>query len=195
MGSQSNIVSHPYAATLIRIKAKQLCRRTDFTRCQVEDLQQSMWAYLVEKATLYDPGRGNIEAFITNLVNTWVAMELRHRGREKRRLAHRNVPLDSTLIEQDGDSVPMRSVLGEEDLLRRLGRAPESESDRFEVREAIAHAITQLTPEQQALLTDVVESGVATAAMQRDISPSTVRRRLSEMRDIFGDAGLGPEGR
>jgi RNA polymerase sigma factor (sigma-70 family) len=195
MASSHPVVSHPYAATLIRIKAKQLCRRTDFTRCQVEDLQQSMWAYLVEKATLYDPDRGNIEAFITNLINTWVAMELRHRGREKRRLAHRNISLDSTMIEHDGDRVPMGSVLGETDLLRRLGRAPGSESDRFEIREAIAQAIKKLSPDQQALLADVVESGVASAAKHRDISPSTVRRRLSEMRDIFGDAGLGPEGR
>jgi len=43
MASSHPVVTSPFAATFIRIKAKQLCRRTDFTPCEVEDLQQSMW--------------------------------------------------------------------------------------------------------------------------------------------------------
>lgn len=195
MASSHPVVTHPYAATLIRIKAKQLCRRTDFSRCEVEDLQQSMRAYLVEKAPLYDPTRGNLEAFITNLVNTWVGMELRRRGREKRRLAHRNVSLDTTMIEHEGDQVPLGAAISEVDLLRRLGRTPESAQDRIELREAIANAIQKLTPDQQALLSDVMDSDVSTAADRHGVSPSTVRRRLNQMRQVFSRAGLDPDAR
>ncbi len=190
MASSHPVVSHPYAATLIRIKARQLCRRTDFTRCEVEDLQQSMWAYLIEKAPLYDPARGNFEAFITNLVTTWVGLELRRRGREKRRLAHRNVSIDTTMIEHEGDHVLLGAALCEADLLRRLGRQPESETDRLEVREALAHAIKQLSFEQRVLLADVVASDISTAAERYGVSPSTIRRRLNRMREVFRDAGV-----
>jgi RNA polymerase sigma factor (sigma-70 family) len=193
MASSHPVVTHPYAATLIRIKARQLCRRTDFSRCEVEDLQQSMRAYLIEKAPLYDPARGNLEAFITNLVNTWVGLELRRRGREKRRLAHRNVSIDSTTMEYDGEQTPLSQMLGEADLLRRLGRQPESDTDRLEVREALQHAIAQLLPEQRALLLDVVKTNVVTAAERHGVSPSTVRRRLNQMRDIFRDARFDRE--
>ncbi len=195
MGSQTNIVTHPYAATLIRIKAKQLCRRTDFTRCEVEDLQQSMWAYLVEKAPLYNPNRRNIEAFITMLVNTWVAMELRHRGREKRQPARRNASMERTMVLHEGDALPLGKTLSESDRLRRLGLELGSDSEDFEKREAIAHAVSQLTFEQQKLLADVAETNVVAAADKHGVSPSTVRRRLNAMRKIFNNAGFGPDAR
>lgn len=190
MAESHPVVSHPYAATLIRIKARQLCRRTDFTRSEVEDLQHSMWAYLIEKAPLYDPKRGNIEAFITTLVTTWVAQELRRRSREKRRQAHYNASLDTTMIEQEGDQVPLGKTLDEADLLRRLGRHPESQTDRLVVREAILHAVKRLSAEQQELLADVLDSDISTAAERHGVSPSTVRRWLNKMREVFRDAGF-----
>jgi len=193
MAESHPVVSHPYAATLIRIKARQLCRRTDFTRCEVEDLQQSMWAYLIEKAVLYDPARGNLEAFITTLVNTWVGMELRRRSREKRRQAHYNASLDTTMVKHEGDEVPLGATLGEADLLRRLGRQPESQTDRYVVREAILHAVKQLSAEQQELLADVLDSDITTAAERHGVSPSTVRRRLNKMREAFRDAGFNQD--
>ena len=190
MGSQTNIVSHPYAATLIRIKAKQLCRRTDFTRCEVGDLQDEMWTYLIKKEHLYDPAKGNCEAFIAMLVNTWVAMELRRRNREKRRQTYRNASLERTVVINEGDAVPLGRILSESDQLRRLGLGLRSDIEDFEQREAIAHAVSKLTFEQQKLLADVQDTDIRTAAKRRGVSRSTVRRRLDEMREIFENAGL-----
>ncbi|MEO0474353.1 MAG: hypothetical protein AAF085_00085 [Planctomycetota bacterium] len=195
MASSHPVVTHPYAATLIRIKARQLCRRTDFRRCDVEDLQQSMWAYLIEKASLYDPQRANIEAFVTNLVTTWVKMELRKRGREKRRLACRDVSLDSTMVESDGDQVPLASVLGEADLLRRLGQVVESSIDRVDLREAIAHAMSQMTADERELVFDVMNTGITATAQRHNVSPSTVRRYLNRMKHLFREAGLDLDAR
>ena len=194
MAERHPVVTHPYAATLIRIKARQLCRRTDFARHELPDLQQSMRKYLLEREPGFDPARGNVEAFITMLINTWVAMELRHRSREKRRLAHRDVSLDSTLIEHDGDYVPMASVLTEDDFLRRLhGTAEPTDADRREVREAIQHALRGLTAEQRELLADVVDTDQSTAAIKHGVSPSTVGRRLQAMRDTFRKTGFGAD--
>lgn len=193
MAQSHPVVSHPYVSTLIRIKAKQLCRRSEFTRCELEDIQQRMRQTLIEKAGQYDPDRGNLEAFITMVIKTWIAEEIRYRNRELRRQSYSAVPMDSTTVDCDGDSVPLTSVLGEADLLRRLGRDPQDDIERLIVRDAIDHAMKRLTPEQQGLLIDIRNSDTATAAKRHGISESTVRRRLAAMRDAFSKAGLGPE--
>jgi hypothetical protein len=51
-----------------------------------------MRLYLLEKAHLFDPVRGNLEAFVTNAINTWVGMELRYRERDKRRESYKRFP-------------------------------------------------------------------------------------------------------
>ncbi|MHC4247365.1 MAG: hypothetical protein ACYSUU_11245 [Planctomycetota bacterium] len=48
-------------------------------------MQQEMRLYLWKKADLFDPSRGNIEAFVTTAINSWVGMQLRRLERLKRR--------------------------------------------------------------------------------------------------------------
>lgn len=191
MANSQTIVSHPFTDTFIRIKARQLCRRTDYSRSDFDDLQQGMRLYLLEKAHLYDPSRGTIEAFVTNAVNTWVGMDLRRRGRLKRSNGSPTISLEGTMVECEGDTVELGSVLGEDDLLRRTGGGGISEIDKIDMRDAVAHAMTTLTDDERDLLRHVVDHGVASAARQRGVSRRQIENALARMRGRFEDAGFG----
>lgn len=191
MAERHDIVSDPFTVTLIRIKARQLCRRSDFSRSDYDDIRQSMRLYLLEKAHLFDPVRGNLEAFVTNAINTWVGMELRYRERDKRRESYRAVSLESTPVECDGDVTTLGQVLLEEDGRRLPQTDPRSPVEQFELREAVQHAMQNVQPEDRAILIHAAEHGVASAARAFGRSRRQVLNTLARARIHFEKAGLG----
>jgi len=192
MAELHDVVSDPFTVTLIRIKARQLCRRSDISRSDYGDLRQDMRLYLLEKAHLFDPARGTIEAFVTNCINTWVAIRLRYRKRQKRRESYKAVSLERTPVECDGDITTLGAVLLEEDGQRLTQAYPISPVEHFELREAIEHVMQGLEPDDRALLAHVAEHGVASAARQRNVSRRQINNALARMRSRFEKAGLGP---
>lgn len=191
MASSHTIVSFPFTVSLIGFKAAQLCRRSDFSRSDREDLEQAMRLYLMEKAHLFDPARGNLEAFVTNALKTWVAMELRFRKRDKRSESYRAASLDGTPVECEGDVTCLGAVLLEEDGNRRTQTQPLSPSDQLELREAIAHVMARLDPKDQALLASVAGNGVTATAKALGVSWRQVANALARIRGEFEKAGLG----
>jgi len=192
MAESHDVVSDPFTVTLIRIKARQLCRRSDFSRSDYDDLRQDMRLYLLEKGHLFDPARGNIEAFVTNALRTWVAMRLRYRNREKRRESYKVVSLERTRVECDGDTTTLGAVLLEEDGRRLTQAYPISAVERFELREAIEHAMQGLEPDDRALLIQVAEHGITSTAKSLGVSWRQVDNAMTRIRALFKKAGLGP---
>jgi len=191
MAERHEIVSDPFTVTLIRIKARQLCRRSDFSRSDYDDIRQSMRLYLLEKAHLFDPVRGNLEAFVTNAINTWVGMELRYRERDKRRESYKAVSLERTPVECDGDVTTLGQVLLEEDGRRLTQTDPQSPVEQLELREAVQHAMQNVQPEDRAILIHAAEHGVASAARAFGRSRRQVLNTLARARIHFEKAGLG----
>ncbi|MEW6198079.1 MAG: hypothetical protein AB1601_05365 [Planctomycetota bacterium] len=191
MAERHDIVSDPFTVTLIRIKARQLCRRSDFSRSDYDDIRQSMRLYLLEKAHLFDPVRGNLEAFVTNAINTWVGMELRYRERDKRRESYKAVSLEGTPVECDGDVTTLGQVLLEEDGRRLTQTDPQSPVEQLELREAVQHAMQNVQPEDRAILIHAAEHGVASAARAFGRSRRQVLNTLARARIHFEKAGLG----
>lgn len=191
MAERHDIVSDPFTVTLIRIKAHQLCRRSDFSRSDYDDIRQSMCLYLLEKAHLFDPVRGNLEAFVTNAINTWVGMELRYRERDKRRESYKAVSLERTPVECDGDVTTLGQVLLEEDGWRLTQTDPQSPVEQLELREAVQRAMQNVQPEDRAILIHAAEHGVASAARAFGRSRRQVLNTLARARIHFEKAGLG----
>ncbi len=191
MAEFHDVVSDPFTVTLIRIKARQLCRRSDFSRSDYDDIRQGMRLYLLEKAHLFDPVRGNLEAFVTNAIKTWTAMALRYRNRDKRRESFKAVSLEGTPVECDGDITTLGAVLLEEDGRRRTRTYPLSAVEQFELREAVQHAMQDLKPEDRAILVHVAEHGVASAARAFSRSRRQVLKTMARARIRFEKAGLG----
>lgn len=193
MGSQSNIATHPFTQTFTRIRAYQLCRRTDFARHEFDDLQQGMKQYLLERASTFNPERGSAEAFITNLVNTWVAMELRRRGRLKRRGSHRNLSLNSTFVQCEDDYTALGNVMGDADQQRRQRTDKSTPIDDFEMREGVAHVMKNLEPSDRAVLIYASKHGVAAAARNFNTSRRQINSILMRLRKRFENAGFGDD--
>ena len=195
MAEGHSVVSDPFTVTFIRVKARQLCRRSDFSPSDCEDLQQGMRAYLLEKAHLFDPARGNMEAFVTEVVRTWVAIHLRYRGREKRRDARRAASLERTHVECDGDVRPLGETILEEEGHRRLQTEFRSDIEQFELREDIRHVLAGLSRDERDLLAHVAEHGMTRTARARGTSRRQIRKAMARIRDAFEQAGLAPAGR
>lgn len=191
MAESHDIVSDPFTDTLISIKARQLCRRSDFSRSDYDDICQSMRLYLLEKARLFDPARGNLEAFVTKAINTWVGMELRHRERDKRRESFKAVSLERTPVECDGDITTLGAVLLEEDGRRRTQTYPLPSVEQLELSEAVEHAMQNVQPEDRAILIHAAEHGVASAARAFSRSRRQVLNAMARARVHFEKAGLG----
>ena len=194
MAESHAIVSDPFTVTFIRIKARQLCRRTDFSRSDYDDLRQAMRLYLLDKAHLFDPTKGTMEAFVTQCVKTWVAMHLRYRGRAKRCESYTTLSLERTLVESGDDTTALGNVLLEDDGRRRTQACPLSPTEQFELREAVDHAMAGLNPHDRAVLTHVAEHGVASAARAFEVSRRQIANTLDRTREHFERAGLGPNG-
>ena len=191
MAIRHDVVSHPFTVQLIKIKAAQLCRRTDIARSDGEDMQQEMLLYLWKKACLYDAARGNIEAFVTTAINSWVGMELRRRDRQKRRDGFRALSLERTMIERGGDTTSLGGVLSDADHRRRSGVDPRDALEEIDLQDAIAHTLGQFTPSERAVLASVADHGVAAAARKHNVSRRQINNALAQMRPRFEDAGLG----
>lgn len=193
MASSHSIVSDPFTVTFIRVKAGQLIKRSDFSSSDFEDLRQGMRQYLLEKAHLFDPERGNLEAFVTNAIKTWVAMQLRHHACLKRRQDKKAVSLERTQVECEGDITNLGHVLLEDDGQRRTQAHPKSDIEQFELREAVAHVMAKLDPDDRDLLLSIAEHGLKATARMRGVSWRQVTNARNRLRDEFVKAGLGSD--
>mgnify|MGYP000355229767 CR=1 FL=1 len=193
MSIRSTIVSHPFTSELIRRKAQQLCRRSDFSRSDEDDLRQDMITYLWTKARLYDTARGSIEAFVTTAVGSWVAMELRRRRAGKRNNGINAVSLEGTLVECDGERDSLGAMLGDEDGHRRNSIDAKTLLDELDIREAFTRVSASLSAREHSLVRDVVDHGVAGAARNRRVSRRQIDRALAAIRERITGKRTGGE--
>lgn len=186
------IVTHPFTVTLIKIKANQFCRRADFSRSDYNDLRQDMCVYLLEKAHLFDPARGTLQAFVISALKTWAAMRVRYRKRTKRFEGLKALSLEGTVVDERGDeNVTLGEVLLEEDGQRLTRTYPISQVEHFELREAIEAAMQSLSAEDRELLAEVTENGITSTAKSRGVSWRQVKNAMVRTRQHFENFGLG----
>lgn len=191
MAIRHDVVTHPFTIDFIRIKARQLCRRSDVSRSDHDEMQQEMRLYLWKKAHLFDPSRGNIEAFVTTAINSWVGMQLRRLERLKRRGEAGALSLERTSIENEGDVTSLGSVLTDADRDRRTGATSPDPIASHDLQDALDHALHHLTSRERSLLAYVADHGVSAAARKQNVSRRQIYNALARMRSRFEDAGLG----
>lgn len=177
-----SIVSHPFAQQFIQHKSRQLCRRSGFSRSDADDLRQDMTAHVWAKSPAYDARRGNPEAFITMLANSWAAMCLRGRGRAKRRPA---TPVVSLEWKGEGDNT-IRASLSPDDGGRRLGVYSRPASEEPVFRDLVAAIYARTSPDERAFLMGVADRGVAGVARALGRTRRDVQRDLNVIRARFG---------
>jgi DNA-directed RNA polymerase specialized sigma24 family protein len=186
MTSRTDIVNHPFAANLIRRKAQQLARRPGFSRSDEDDLKQGMLLYLWTASRLFNPARGNIEAFIVTAVRSWMDMEVRRRRAEMRFTGVPDTSLDSTLVNcGEGEFSALADLIGTDDANRRLGREAHDLLADLDLRDAVARVTSRLTQSELQFMRDMIDGGVAGAARKRRVSRRQVLAKLAAIRARF----------
>jgi len=188
-----------YVQNLIKIKAKQLRRRPEFKGADQEELQQDLALHVIQKAPLFDPGRGAVNTFIAVVVETAAGMMCRARRRLKRGRSLRVQSLEGTTLRgPDGEDASLAEVLLESDLRRRCGGEGIPDFDRRLMAADLASVLAGLAPHLQRVARLMMD-GLREAAISRrlGVSRRQVRNAIDEIRSRFKKTGLGdsPSGR
>lgn len=196
MAIRHDVVNHPFTAKLIKIKARQLCRRPGFASSDIDECEQEMRLYLWRKSHLYDPSRGRIEAFVTTALRSWIGMELRRRHRLKRWSGSPTFSIERTTIECGGDETSLSAILSEDDGQRHTFRHSPNPLELLILNECARDGRKRLTPEEQNLVDHVTEHGVASASrawterLGRPFSRRQVGNEMLRIRRKFDDPRL-----
>lgn len=166
MESRHDVVDHPSIAELIKTKARQLCRRSDFLKSDLDECEQEMRIYVWRKSHLYDPARGSIEAFVTTALQSWIGMELRCRHRLKRWNGRPTISIESTTFGCNCDVTSLGAVLGEADGRRHTCRHGLTPLESLIQQEWVREGLSRLTAEELEFLLHVAQHGVASAARE-----------------------------
>ena len=102
-GTQS-VVFTEYAKSCIRVKARQLSRRSKFGKSDVEDIEQWLWQILFKEAKRFDPRRASLNTFIDRVVQTAAGMIVRNMHRQKRAAEKHAISLDQPMASLTGDA-------------------------------------------------------------------------------------------
>ena len=182
-------LSTAYVQKLLKIKARQLAARPEFRCSDPGDVEHDLIAHVLSKASKYDPARAAVHTFITHVVETAAAMEVRKRGRVKRAAGCRAVSLDGTCPPGEEGEDTLGGIVSESDLRRRSGGFVRNGADSG-LAVDVAGAMAGLTPRQREVAKRLVGAKEATIAREMGISRRLVRSDVLAIREHFRQAGL-----
>jgi RNA polymerase sigma factor (sigma-70 family) len=184
-----------YARTLIRVKARQLARRPEFTVCEAEDLEQELTLRILVQIDRFDPTRSSINTFFARVVNSAVAMLIRERGRIKRN-GGEGVQIESLekMVEQaDGSPAPLWATVSHQDAHRRHQSRPLTEEEATQLRMDIESVLKKLPPELRRICEQLMDGSQANSRRDSQLSRRKYQAAMSLIREQFTRAGLSAE--
>ena len=181
-----------YARTVIRLKARQLSRRADFSRSDEEDIAQDLTLHLLSQAEHFDPSRASLKTFVTHVVNSCVAMILRERWRQKRVPDHgAEIQSLETMVDvPDEPPVALWATISVADIERRTGATSKSDVEVYDETEALDHAMQSLSEEDRELCERLKVGSRASVARDLQISRRKLGTLISNLRQQFEQSGL-----
>ena len=181
-----------YAKTVIRVKARQLCRRPSFSTSDTDDVEQDLFLHLLNQIQQFDPSRGSLNTFIARVVDSAVAMLVRERGRNKRAPATGVIQSLEVMVDQiDGPPSPLGATLSQDDAQRRTGVDAKSHIDLFELADDIAHLMDALPPELQAVCRARMDRNRKETERDLDLSRRNYDAAIEQIREHFAQGGFG----
>lgn len=181
-----------FTQSLIRIKAKQISRRADFSVSDQEDIEQELTLHLLTHIEKFDPERASLNTFITRVVDCGVSMLLRKRQSKKRMpgddasVVSLEIPIDQPC----GPPISQGAVITSVDLDRRtLGRS-RNEKDDFDTESSLDTAIESLPPELRLICQTLKLQSRSQAARTLGISRRQLTKQIELIREQLELAGF-----
>lgn len=171
MGIDKTTAPDEYAATLIRVKARQLVGRYGFARSDREDIEQDLILHLLQKLRHFDPKRGSENTFVSRITNRKIASIIRQRTAAKRDFRRLTLIEDAT--ERDRDDA--------------WSVGPESTQD-LEID--MTDAIRRLDSDSRRLCGLLRTGSITEAARRMGITRDAARGRIANLRKLLTDSGI-----
>jgi RNA polymerase sigma-70 factor (ECF subfamily) len=177
-----------FATKLICHKSRQLAANQRVAPSDRDDIEQDLWVYLLENLPRFDAERGNIEAFITTVVNRKAASIAR---RHKRQCRKGSCVSLSTLVPSEGGAfVELGTTIAEDDCDVRLFQDTRQRQDHLEMAIDIAELIAKLPEDLRELCERLKTHTLTEIARETDVPRSTLVDRLKQIRERFQAVGL-----
>jgi RNA polymerase sigma factor (sigma-70 family) len=172
-----------FAMSKVTRVAHRIKNRSEISGTDVEDIEQDLLLYVLERADQFDPNQGNHKAFVTRILQSGVAQMLRDAGRQ------RNNPPDGYKVESfakmvDGPELKSEELivaLGVGDGDRRRQTVSRDPISQVELAEAIEHQIRTLPQGYRRIARKLKSCNQTQAAKSLKIS----RRKMSEAMKVI----------
>ncbi len=179
-----------YAESVIKNKARQLARRSDFSRSDEKDLAQDMRLHLLRRRHRFDPARSSYSTFVARVIDAWIATMLRDRRRRKRGAGLVAQSLEATSATQGQAPASLRDVLHPEQVVGRTAIGPDDEAARRELIAAVGRIIGSLPPPLPNICARLPDQSHAAIRDELGLSRRQFDSAMALLRETFEDAGL-----
>lgn len=187
-------VYNDYARQLIRMKARSLARRADFSRSDEEDLRHDLTLHLLSQAAQFDPTRATVNTFVAVVIDSGVRMLLRRRNQKVRRPTGSEIEsLDVMVDVPDEPPAPLWATISTADLERRTGNAAQADSAFQDEQEAFNQVLRSLPAKLRRVCFKLMHLSPTATASKLHLSRRKLRGYIATIREHFANAGLGLE--
>lgn len=178
-----------YLRGIIRRKVRQLIGRAGFTRQDREDLEQEIFARVLQGLRKFDPAKAHRNKFVTAIVERYVANVLRNKRAEKR--DHRRITSLNVTITLAGDAkVELSQTISvrERDAQRR--RESRDDCALSDLRADIGAFIAALPDDLRELAEGLMANSISEIARETGIPRTTLHDKLRRLRQRFESTDL-----
>ncbi len=180
----------PYAARLIKYKARRLIGQGGFTASDREDIEQELTLDLLRRLPKYNPKRAQLNTFIARVVEHRLASLIEAQKAGIRDYRRCRCSLNECFEDADGRSVERVDTFDQEDYLLRTGGQSRPSEELSALAIDVAAVIEGLPHELRNLCRRLKAETVTEISRDTGVPRGTIYESIKKLREIFKDAGL-----
>jgi RNA polymerase sigma-70 factor (ECF subfamily) len=180
----------PYAARLIKHKARQLVGKAGHTWDDVEDIEQDLTLDVLRRLSKYKPDRSQLNTFVALVVEHRIASLIAARKARMRDYRLCCCSLNDYLENEDGDTVERIETVDQEDYFRRTGRLSRTATELGDLALDIREVAGRLPPKLRELCRLLQTDTITKISRDTGVPRTTLYEGIKKLRAFFEDAGL-----
>ena len=180
----------PYAAGLIKYKARRLIGQAGFTASDWEDIEQELILDLLLRLPKYNPKRAQRNTFIARVVEHRLASLIEAQKAGIRDYRRCRCSLNECFEDADGRSVERVDTFDQEDYLLRTGGQSRPTDELSALAIDVTAVLEGLPHELRNLCRRLKAETVTEISRDTGVPRGTIYESIKKLREIFEDVGL-----
>ncbi|MDH7602252.1 MAG: sigma factor [Armatimonadota bacterium] len=190
MGIDNDFEDFDYAIYLISYKVGRIIGVLGFTFDDKEDLEQDLILHLLESWPQFDSQRGAVKTFINCVLDNRIRQIIESRKTQKSGFGKWTISLDERIEGEDGGAVTRIDAVDREEYMLRTGKLRRRAFDECDLRIAVEHVLSRLSPELRELCERLMMQNVTEISEETGIPRHRFYPSIRKLRCIFEEAGL-----